>query len=197
MTTTAVDAGYLAVADRAIAAGAIQKPAELGWFLERVAQANTGAGVLEIGADAGGTLQGLKEVSRGPVYGITLDGGPFSTGRPRVNHGAHVIVGDSHDPVTRDTLLMLHPEPFDVVLIDGDHSLAGVVCDWMLYSPLVRKGGFVALHDVTVHDPSTGCQVHVLWQWLTARWARDDGPRVESLIVEPHSWGGIGVAWHA
>lgn len=35
----------------------------------------------------------------------------------------------------------------DFLLIDGDHSEAGVREDWTLWSPLVSVGGRVALHD--------------------------------------------------
>jgi predicted O-methyltransferase YrrM len=36
----------------------------------------------------------------------------------------------------------------DLLFIDGDHSYAGVLCDWLLYHKLVRRGGLVAFHDV-------------------------------------------------
>ena len=35
----------------------------------------------------------------------------------------------------------------DLVFIDGDHSWEGVSGDWNAWSPLVRVGGHVALHD--------------------------------------------------
>jgi hypothetical protein len=35
----------------------------------------------------------------------------------------------------------------DLVFIDGDHSWEGVSGDWNAWSPLVRMGGHVALHD--------------------------------------------------
>ena len=37
--------------------------------------------------------------------------------------------------------------PVDFVFIDGDHSENGLLADWLAWSPLVRCGGIVALHD--------------------------------------------------
>lgn len=37
--------------------------------------------------------------------------------------------------------------PIDFLFIDGDHSYDGARRDWDEWTPLVRKEGFVALHD--------------------------------------------------
>ena len=36
---------------------------------------------------------------------------------------------------------------FDFVFIDGDHSYQGVAADWEAFTPLIRRGGIMALHD--------------------------------------------------
>jgi predicted O-methyltransferase YrrM len=36
----------------------------------------------------------------------------------------------------------------DFLFIDADHSYQGVVTDFESYSRLVRKGGWIALHDI-------------------------------------------------
>ena len=41
----------------------------------------------------------------------------------------------------------------DFLFIDGDHSYEGVKSDFELYSPLVRYGGIIALHDIMIKDP--------------------------------------------
>lgn len=41
----------------------------------------------------------------------------------------------------------------DVVFIDGDHSEAGCDVDWACWSPLVRRGGCVVLHDARADRP--------------------------------------------
>ena len=37
--------------------------------------------------------------------------------------------------------------PIDLLFIDGDHSYEGIRQDWDDWTPLVREGGHVALHD--------------------------------------------------
>jgi predicted O-methyltransferase YrrM len=41
----------------------------------------------------------------------------------------------------------------DLVFIDGDHSEAGCELDWTCWSPLVRRGGCVVLHDARADRP--------------------------------------------
>lgn len=38
-------------------------------------------------------------------------------------------------------------DPIDFLFIDGDHSEKGTFEDWEFYSPLVKTGGLIALHD--------------------------------------------------
>jgi len=42
----------------------------------------------------------------------------------------------------------LVPEGIDLLYIDGDHTLAGAFADFNGYSPLVRPGGYILLHDI-------------------------------------------------
>lgn len=44
----------------------------------------------------------------------------------------------------------------DVLFVDGDHSYEGVLADWLLYAPLVRKGGIVAFHDCLLSEIEGG-----------------------------------------
>lgn len=46
------------------------------------------------------------------------------------------------------------PNNLDFIFIDGDHSLEGIKKDWALFSPKLKQGGIMALHDTTVpiHD---------------------------------------------
>jgi predicted O-methyltransferase YrrM len=43
-------------------------------------------------------------------------------------------------------------EPIDLLLIDGDHSEAGVERDWQDWSGFVRPGGLVIFHDARVFE---------------------------------------------
>jgi len=62
----------------------------------------------------------------------------------------------------------------DILFIDGDHSYEGVKKDYINYSPLVKKGGLIILHDVC----NINCGVPDFWKELdvpnkiTFNWGR-------------------------
>jgi len=59
------------------------------------------------------------------------------------------IEGDTQDPKTISRVMkMLHGRNIDFLFIDGDHSLFGVMNDYVRFYPLVKKGGVVAFHDI-------------------------------------------------
>jgi predicted O-methyltransferase YrrM len=43
---------------------------------------------------------------------------------------------------------ILKDNKVDFLFIDADHSYEGVKKDFEMYSPLVRKGGIIAFHDI-------------------------------------------------
>lgn len=45
---------------------------------------------------------------------------------------------------------------FDLLFIDGDHSLQGITTDWHDWSGRIEPGGVVALHDVLLTDAVGG-----------------------------------------
>ncbi len=60
-----------------------------------------------------------------------------------------MIRANSHDKKTLGTVKeILNGEKVDFLFIDGDHSYEGVKTDFEMYSPLVKKGGIVAFHDI-------------------------------------------------
>jgi predicted O-methyltransferase YrrM len=38
-------------------------------------------------------------------------------------------------------------EPLDFIFVDGEHSYVGLQSDWRLWSPRLKAGGIIALHD--------------------------------------------------
>ena len=99
------------------------------------------------------------------------------------------IFGSSHNPNVVRKAYEAAGGPVDMVFIDGDHSYAGVLCDWLLYHKMVRPGGIVAFHDVaTPHDHVS--EVPALVQKLEA--GTLDGVRrpMKRIIRTPHT--GIG-----
>jgi predicted O-methyltransferase YrrM len=41
---------------------------------------------------------------------------------------------------------------YDYIHIDGDHSYKGVAADFEMFWPLLKKGGFLAIHDIGSPD---------------------------------------------
>ena len=165
--------------------GAIQKEAELARLLEVFAGVGPKV-IVEIGCDAGGTLWAWGQLGADAVIGITLRGAGYSSGQPLQSHGAEIIEGDSHDETTLERLrATLAGRPIDVLLIDGDHSFAGVTKDWEMYAPLVRPGGIVALHDICHHPRRPDVCVSHFWALL-------EGVRKDEFISDSRDWGGVG-----
>ena len=91
------------------------------------------------------------------------------------------VEGDSHsDGVVQRVRSVLGTSKFDFLFIDGDHSYAGVLRDFVAYYPLVRAGGLIAFHDIvpdemarygfrTPGSTSDGGGVYLLWRQLRDR----------------------------
>lgn len=75
----------------------------------------------------------------------------------------HLIQGKSQDPRVVDEAFGYGP--YNFLFIDGDHTYDSVRKDWDNYSPMVRKGGIIALHDIL---PRPGYGVSQLWEQITS-----------------------------
>lgn len=143
---------------------ASQRLDELSMAIEAAASVDPRV-IVEIGCDAGGSLFCWRQICD-TVYGITLDdNSPVTGGQgyPLNTHGATVLVGDSRDPASLVWLrARLAGRPIDVLHIDGDHSYEAVDSDYEMYSPLVRPGGLVLVHDVFNHWDKR-VKVHEWW----------------------------------
>lgn len=155
---------------------------------------------LEIGARHGDSFHeimlGLPEGSTGVA--VDLPGGLWGTEKSRQHlmraaadltrrgYKASVLFGDSQTAATRR--LIVGRGPFDAILIDGDHTLAGVTADWQAYGGMAP---LVAFHDIVgtgQREKVRGREVEVpiLWQQIKAQ-----HQTVE--FVAPGSLMGIGV----
>jgi predicted O-methyltransferase YrrM len=184
----------------AIRSGALQKLSEAAPFLAMIGRPRL---VVEIGAGSGGMLAALCAVAAddATIISVDLEGGPFGEGasddvlRCRANIGPdqtlYLVRGDSHHPEIRARVGTLAPRGVDVLLIDGDHTYEGVRADYALYSPLVRRGGIVALHDILPHPRDPECQVDRFWNELRERKCAIVAPG--ELDAGGSTWGGIGV----
>jgi predicted O-methyltransferase YrrM len=130
--------------------------------LGRVIAAAKPVRALEIGTARGGTLFVLCRLAASSATVISLDlphgayGGGYSPLRIPLykrftspGQSLHLIRANSHDVDTLQRVrTILGSEPLDYLFIDADHTYEGVKRDFQMYSPLVRKGGTVAFHDI-------------------------------------------------
>jgi hypothetical protein len=123
---------------------------------------------LEIGVNCGASMWMMYPFMEhlGKMIGVDLNGDPKDERvlmRDAVTQQLEawlmdcmIIEGDSKK--RRDAVKPCGP--YDVLLIDGDHSYEGVKADWDNYMPMVLPGGLVILHDI--ENPRFG--VGRLWQ---------------------------------
>ena len=156
--------------------------------------------IVEIGTASGGTLfLFANATSPEKIVSIDLPQGSFGGGYPfwkipfykslGQNHVIKLIRADSHINKTLEELRVdLKGRQVDILFIDGDHTYQGVAKDFQMYSPLVKKGGIVAFHDIVMHDKTSGCEVHKFWNEIKKSYEHRE------IIENPHQeWAGIGV----
>ena len=118
---------------------------------------------MEIGTSEGGTLFLLCKILDSNSKIISLDlptdhgGGEFYPlwkenfyqNFVSENQTIHLLRHDSHSETTVDKIKeILGNKKLDFLLIDGDHSYAGVKKDFEMYKNLVAKDGIIAFHDI-------------------------------------------------
>jgi cephalosporin hydroxylase len=80
----------------------------------------------------------------------------------------------------------------DCLFIDADHTYEGVKRDFELWSPLVRNGGAVILHDVADHSVSNpACRVKQFWDEY--REAHPMGIYIQIAYASDPDWAGLGI----
>ena len=158
--------------------------------------------ILEIGTERGGTLMLFTEVASPSAILISIDlpsySGVFGFSYPRWkedvyrsfakwNQKVFLIRGDSHDSKTlRKVKSILGNDTLDFLFIDGDHSYEGVKRDFEMYSPLVRRGGIIAFHDIVPGPPEKVGGVPRFWKEVKTKF--------KSLeIVRSWRQGGFGI----
>lgn len=158
-----------------------QNEFELRSFIDLLRAREVGR-YLEIGARHGDTFHEVMLSLPVGSVGVALDlpGGLWGTHKSRSHlqeavhdlrqrgYHASVIFGDSK---ARNTKALVESRgPYDAVLIDGDHTLAGVTADWNAYGGLAKM---VAFHDIVGADcvekvRGNAVEVPVLWAELKA-----------------------------
>jgi predicted O-methyltransferase YrrM len=160
--------------------------------------------ILEIGTANGGTLFLFSHTAPegATIISVDLPGGRFGGGYPAwrtLLYKSFALPGqricllraDSHKADTLDQVkAILDGREIDFLFIDGDHTYEGVKRDFEMYSPLVKKVGIVAFHDIVPHPYETGCEVSKLWEEMKVKYNH-----LELVKDQSQNWAGIGIIY--
>jgi predicted O-methyltransferase YrrM len=157
--------------------------------------------ILEIGTANGGSLFCFCKLAQNDatIISIDLPERPFGGGYPewkipiyqafaKENQKLYLLKKDSHQQETLEEVKkILNGKKLDFLFIDGDHSYEGVKKDFEMYSPLVRKEGIIAFHDIINNDP-TRLDIEVPKFWLEVK----DRFCFKEIIIDKINYG-IGI----
>ena len=155
--------------------------------------------VLEIGTANGGTLFLLTRFSTPKALILSIDlRGEKKSHRGTLYHSFAMdkqkiiyLERNSHETSTLLELKKrLKNRQIDVLFIDGDHTYEGVKKDFEMYSPLVKKNGIIAFHDIVKVSPDFAPDVEVNKFWNEIKENYEYKELVEDWNQE---WGGIGI----
>lgn len=76
----------------------------------------------------------------------------------------------------------------DMLFIDGNHSYESVLCDFLLYYPLVKPGGVVAFHDTALSEDNVGVP-QLIAEIQIGKYT--NGHRVAMHDIVEDAWSGI------
>lgn len=161
-----------------------QHPFELKWFTDLLLERGV-TRYLEIGARDGDTFHHVMSALPEGSFGVALDlpGAKWGRGdsheslnRAAEDIGAQgktamVVLADSQQRKTADAIS--EAAPFDAILIDGDHTLAGATRDWTLYGEMAP---LVAFHDIVgegINDKKSRAPVQVPTLWAELKEAHE------------------------
>ena len=179
----------------------VQIREEIQRFLE-VAKEIEPRTIVEIGTAKGGTFYLLAKIAdkKAKLISIDLPGGPFGGGYERwripliqsfAQDSQEIVLlrEDSHKEETIQKLKdILGGGGIDLLFIDGDHRYESVRKDFEMYSPLVRKGGIIAFHDICPGPPDMVGEVPSFWKETMGKY------RNISIVKDQSQCGdGIGV----
>lgn len=157
--------------------------------------------IVEIGTNMGGTLFLFSKIAdpEALIISIDLPDGPGGGGYPKHrkkfyqsfakdNQNIHLLSADSHDGKTLLYLKeILNGQQIDFLFLDGDHTYEGIKNDFEMYSPLVKKDGLIAFHDIKHVHPDFWVKVEYFWNEIKNKYEYDE------FLSNEQPWGGIGV----
>jgi len=139
---------------------------------------------VEIGSYDGGCLHAYKEMFD-KVISIDLEN------RSRIKEVDYIISDSKKAGPLLKEIIGGKNTKIDFLMIDGDHTYAGVKADFELYHKLVRKGGIIAFHDILDTPLHRGlfCRVDLFWDEIS----KDERFEAYEVIESDGAWGGIGI----
>jgi len=135
--------------------------------------------VMEIGSRKGGTFYLWNRLSSGKKISLDLtELLPIGKKKNQVlswGNDIYIVTGNSRNPtIVKKVKKILNGEKLDFLFIDGDHRYPGVKSDYKNYKKLVKKGGWIAFHDINPPPFKKGSRkykesgskygVHRLWK---------------------------------
>jgi len=125
--------------------------------------AGTAESIVELGVFEGATSLHLRKSMRpsGTLYGID----PFFSGFVGFSYGLSIAtreVNKSNNGKVQFIQKMSYEasagwaKPIDLLFVDADHAYEAVKQDWLEWSPFIRRGGHIALHDSCVYAGRCG-----------------------------------------
>ena len=156
--------------------------------------------MLEIGTFNGGTLFlfARKANSNAKIISLDLPEGKFGGGYEKYkisffssfaqrNQHIFLIRTDSHLQSSYTKVKsVLKKHELDFLFIDGDHTYEGVKKDFQMYSPLVRKGGLIAFHDICIGPADVIGEVHKFWEEIKKAYVYEE-------VIHDKNQGGFGI----
>ncbi|MGD0801990.1 MAG: class I SAM-dependent methyltransferase [Terracidiphilus sp.] len=158
--------------------------------------------ILEIGTYKGGTLFVFSQSAAADATVISIDlsmtfignlyracQAPLFRRFIRKGQSLFLMRKDSHQPETLANIKkVLQGRNLDFLFIDGDHRYEGVRMDFGMYSPLVRKGGLIAFHDIAQSEGPE--EVYKFWDEIKQSYIHKE------FVHHPGQKAmGIGVLW--
>lgn len=163
-----------------------QVPDEIAPCIKEIADADFEIrSFLEIGVAAGGTTFLISHFLNPGQIILIDDNKHHKAGlRPEVLKGIDrvEIIGRSEDEAI--IFEAAEYQPYDLILIDGDHLYKGVKIDFISYSPMLSLGGFLALHDSAIPEWGVGRMIRELKQ-------NEDFEFIDEYVSKKHKPCGI------
>ncbi len=142
--------------------------------------------ILEIRTANGGTLFILSRLAsrNATIISIDLPGGAFGGGYAfwrtplykafkKSKQKLYLLRTNSHSREAVEKIKnILGGNKLDLIFIDGDHSYEGVKMDYEMYTPLVKPGGIIALHDIVPGPENRVGRVPLFWRELKKKLPR-------------------------